>query len=147
MKKFIKKIIFLIMGLLGVFLFVIAIFIILPKDDSNYMASLIDKHNLLKQENEERIIFVGGSNLAFGLDSQEIQKYTNKRVINTALHAGIGLKFMIRDIEPFLKTGDVVIIVPEYSHFISKDLYNGEKALTELILKYYPKGILYLDRS
>ncbi|MCK4797079.1 MAG: hypothetical protein KAT05_06835, partial [Spirochaetes bacterium] len=41
-----------------------------PKlDENNYLAAIIDKHKLIETVESPRLIFLGGSNLAFGLKS------------------------------------------------------------------------------
>ncbi len=72
---------------------------------------------LLDNTPSPRIVFVGGSNLAFGLDSKRIEDSFNLPVLNYGLHAGIGLKFMVDDVEQYVRKGDIVIFVPEYEHF------------------------------
>jgi hypothetical protein len=131
---------------MGILSLIIVIFVICPKDQSSYIAAQIDKQKLLKETHGERIIFVGGSNLALGLDSKKIESCSNKKVINLGLHAGIGLKFMLSDVEPLLHEGDTVIIIPEYALF-TKDMFNGNETLAELTLKYYPEGLAQLDGS
>ena len=89
-----------------------------------YLAATIDKHNLLVQQPSPRIVFVGGSNLAFGLDSAEIQRRLGYHPINMGLDVDLGLDFMLQEVESFLKPGDVVVISPEYKQFAS--LFSGD---------------------
>lgn len=67
-------------------------------EQDGYLQAYNKKCQLLEDTPSPRIIFVGGSNLAFGLDSQRIKDSLNINVINYGLHAGIGLKYMIDDI-------------------------------------------------
>ena len=53
---------------------VIAIYVHCRPLGQHYLAAAIDKQENLKFEASPRIVFVGGSNLAFGLDSDEIAK-------------------------------------------------------------------------
>ena len=39
---------------------------------SDYMAAIIDKHAMLERAEGPRVLLVGGSNLAFGVDSRAI---------------------------------------------------------------------------
>lgn len=79
-----------------------------------------------------RIIFVGGSNLAFGLDSQRIKDSLNINVINYGLHAGIGLKYMVDDISTYARKGDIIVFAPEYSHFYSGLAYGESITIAPL---------------
>ncbi|MEL7570991.1 MAG: hypothetical protein AAGU14_10610 [Eubacteriaceae bacterium] len=110
-----------------------AIAIASPSDLDSYLAAIIDKHNMLisTTSEPERIILVGGSNLAFGIDSELIEEETNIKTINMGLHAGIGLNNILKDTEKYIQSGDIIIIVPEYEHFYDKNA-DGESALYEV---------------
>src|SRR6266436_7071833 len=69
---------------------------------TGYLAASIDKHHLLVQQPSPRIVFVGGSNLAFGLDSSEIERSLSYHPINMGLHIGLGLAFMLAEVKPFI---------------------------------------------
>jgi hypothetical protein len=80
----------------------------------HYLAALVDREELLERTPGPRLIFVGGSNLAFGLDSERIAERTGLAVINCGLHAGLGLQFMLNQAAKYLKQGDIVVVSPEY---------------------------------
>lgn len=98
--------------------------ILTPMDKDYYIYEYRHKVEMLDTVSSPRLIFVGGSNLAFGLESNLIEDSLKLNVINYGLHAGIGLKYMLDDIDKYLKRGDIVAIVPEYSHFYG--CINGE---------------------
>ncbi|GHU71251.1 hypothetical protein FACS189450_06980 [Spirochaetia bacterium] len=104
------------------------------------MQAMIDKHQRLANTVSPRIVLIGGSNLAFGIDSKAIQDILNIPVVNTGIHAGIGLGRMLDDAAPFLHTGDIVVIAPEYSHFTSD--WNGRYAAYELIFDIHRYPLL-----
>lgn len=118
--------------------------LVTPGDPNDYMHALLDKHELMKSDAEKRVVFLGGSNLAFGLDSERIEKLYNVKVINFGLHAGLGLKFILRDSEKYIREGDIIIIVPEYEQFFEAHL-QGEKTLVDTIINVYPEGIKNID--
>ena len=93
---------------------------VLPKNPHSYMAEFARKQNRLREENSRKIVFVGGSNLAFGLDSEAIQRELKIPVLNDALHAGIGLYFIAETTCPHLKKGDFAIFAFEYQHFFGE---------------------------
>ena len=99
--------------------------------ENSYDLAIIDKHRILANTKSPRIVLAGGSNLAFGIDSAEIKKRFNIPVLNMGVHAGFGLGRMLDDISRFLHTGDILIIVPEYSHFTNN--WNGTQVAYELI--------------
>jgi hypothetical protein len=89
----------------------------------------IAKDNLLENIPEKRIIFVGGSNVSFGINSQMVKDSLDLNPINTAIHAGIGLEYMLQNISEYLQKDDLVIIIPEYGHFTEKTIYGGSEML------------------
>ena len=107
------------------------------------MFALIDKFDNLKTEKSPKIVLIGGSNIAFGMDSKTISEYYNMPVINMGLHAGIGLRFFLEAIKPYMKENDILIIIPEYSHFYNIYLGTGSN-LTPTMLHIYPHGIRHL---
>lgn len=104
-----------------------------PKDDPSYLAALIDKHKLLSDTRPPRIIFIGGSNLAFGLDSRMVEESTGMRTVNMSLHAGLGLRYIMSEVEPYIGKGDVIVVVPEYEYFFGT-IFNGGRELSLLYL-------------
>lgn len=85
---------------------------------SDYMAAIIDKHHFIDSIKPPKIILGGGSNLAFGIDSKALEKEFGVPVVNMALHAGLGLDFMLNDLKYCIKQNDIVFLSFEY--FLSK---------------------------
>ena len=123
---FIKVFILLILLIVG-----IGLIMLIPLPENTYNLSIIDKHRILANTKNPKIVFAGGSNLAFGVDSTAIQDRLHIPVVNTAVHAGFGLGRILDDISPFLHTGDVLLIIPEYEYFTG--VWNGTHDAYELI--------------
>jgi hypothetical protein len=87
------------------------------------------KDSLLKNTKSPRIIFVGGSNLSFGLDCQMIKESLNVNPINTAIHAALGLTYMLDNTYMYIKRGDIVVVVPEYNQFYGDYGFGSEELL------------------
>jgi len=94
-----------------------------------YMAATIDKHRLLEQQPSPRILLIGGSNVAFGLDSAEINRRLAYNPVNMGLIVGLGVDFMLAEVEPWLRPNDVVVISLEYEFFVNGYYYGFEDAL------------------
>jgi hypothetical protein len=109
----------------------LGIVILLPSSQNDYMQGINDKHQRLTETVSPRMVLVGGSNLAFGIDSAAIEAVLHIPVVNSGISVGIGLGRMLDDIAPFLHAGDILVIVPEYSHFISQ--WNGTSTAYGLI--------------
>ncbi len=103
----------------------------------------MDKHEALETTAPPRIILVGGSNVAFGIDSEKMENELHLSVVNTGLHAGIGLPYMLNDVKPYLKEGDTIIIIPEYSQFFD-DKDKGEVEPLAAMIGINPLSIRYL---
>jgi hypothetical protein len=101
-------------------------------DKKNYLASNLDKHSLLDSARGPRIILVGGSNLAFGVNSGAVSRALGRPVINMGVSAGLGLKYMLNEVEPYLREEDWVVLSPEYQQFYG-NMLDGREALGKLI--------------
>lgn len=93
------------------------LYLAVPVKQNNYLLAYKQKCELLDTVSSPRIIFVGGSNLAFGLDSKRIQDSLHINVINYGLHASMGLKYMLDDVASYARKGDIVVFAPEWSEF------------------------------
>jgi hypothetical protein len=92
----------------------LAVFL-LPIPYSHYLSAILNKLDMVKEAGQDRVIFVGGSGLFDGLDSEKLEARLHRPVVNLGLYAGFGITALLREIRPFLRPGDVVVIVPEYS--------------------------------
>ncbi|MBO4337416.1 MAG: hypothetical protein J5842_05020, partial [Lachnospiraceae bacterium] len=91
-------------------LFVFCFVIVMPQYGGNYQAAMLDKVARLKATEGERIILIGNSNLAFGMDSQMLEQALGKPVINMGLHGGTGNCFNERAALLDVHEGDLYVI-------------------------------------
>lgn len=91
-------------------------------DDNSYFASVTDKFNRLEAAPGPRVIFVGGSSVAFGNDSPRIGGKLNRAPVNMGVHADLGARYVVSSVEPFLRGGDLVVISLEYYLFSTEGL-------------------------
>jgi len=141
MKQFIGKV-----ALFGIFVLVLLLIgasRITTWWQGDYMFALIDKFENLKKEKSPKIVLVGGSGLAFSMNSETVSQYYNMPVINMGLHGGIGLRFLLEGVKPYMKKNDILVIIPGYSHFYDTYLGVGSN-LTDVVLNIYPQGFRYL---
>ena len=87
-----------------------------PGQDNTYLAATIDKHHAAETVDGGRLLIVGGSSAAFGIDSNALASELRRRPINLALHAGLGLDFMLNEARDVMQPGDVVVLSLEYDH-------------------------------
>lgn len=136
--------------LLATLLFIVVLWIIafnLPPKKDSYNRAYEDKLELLKEETmDNRLILVGGSNVAFGMDSKTLEDklQSNYEVINMGLHAGIGLIDILEDQKKYAKKGDIIVVIPEYIHFAGGF---GDEAFWDIasIRGVKPSDFKYLD--
>ena len=112
MKKFLTKIL--------IFILIIAIsasavvgykvVVIGNQYSGNYQASIIDKVNRLNSIDEPKIILVGNSNLAFGIDSERIEQEIGMPVVNLGLHGGMNNEFNEKVAKQNINEGDLVVV-------------------------------------
>jgi hypothetical protein len=97
--------------------------------DFDYDGGLKIKHQLLeKNRNKKKIIFIGGSNLAMGINSNQIKSsFPNYQIINYGHRFQYGLNFYLSEIKPYINRNDIVVVVPEYQLIL--DDYFGNQQL------------------
>jgi len=100
-----------------------------PQSSTSHLFSKIKKDRLLENVGSPRIIFVGGSGLALGLNSQMVKDSLGINPINTAVTVGQGLIYMLDATERYVRAGDIVVVVPEYAHFDGSIAYGNESLL------------------
>lgn len=104
-----------------------------PRASTSLLFAKRDKDVLLRDTPGPRLILVGGSNLSFGVDSQLLRDELGMNPVNTGLTASLGLKYMMDSTLPYVRRGDVVVVVPEYSHFYGGRAHGGEELLRTVI--------------
>ncbi len=128
MKKFILKV--LLFGICLVLLYGIGFVMpATPRASKSLLYAKVHKDELLRNTDGPRIIFVGGSNLSFGINSNLIKDSLKLNPINTAIHASIGLQHMMDNTLQYVRKNDIIILAPEYSQFYGRYVYGGEELL------------------
>ena len=106
-----KTINFLAKLLLALGLFVWYIFFhIMPEYKYGYNAALNDKVNRLKSLEGPKIVLLGNSNVAFGINSQLIEEAFGMPVVNMGLHGSLGNKFHENMAYYNVEAGDIYVI-------------------------------------
>lgn len=97
--------------------------------DHTFYGELDEKHDRLSSIDKPKIVVVGGSSVAFGLDSQMIEEKTGYEVVNFGLYADLGTKIMLDLSRRHINEGDIVIIAPEMDEQTLSLYFNGSSAL------------------
>lgn len=122
--------------LAAVYATTVAIANIIP-DDGDYAKASVLKHNLLAADDPKKIVLVGGSNLSFGTDSTVIETATSCPVVNMGMNGYFGVRFMLEEVKPYLKAGDIVVISWEYDSFYKS--VDGSSTDLLMVTKANPK--------
>ncbi len=114
----------------------------IPNQYTNtFLAGLEPKFERLYSIDEPKVIVVGGSNVAFGMDSEMMEKQLGKPCVNFGLYADLGTKAMLDLSEGAINKGDIVIICPEtdpqtYSlHFDARNMWQAAESKPSMITK------------
>ncbi len=112
MKRFIRTIavflltlVLLVSGLCAVFFALVP-----PEYERIYTSAMIDKVARLKSIEGPRIVLVGNSNLAFGIDSKAIEDTYGIPVVNMGMHGGFGNPFDEQVCRLDVHEGDIYVL-------------------------------------
>ena len=113
MLRFIRKVfIFIVLFIVsGVLIAVFDYYVLGNQHLGNFQASILDKTARYNSLEGPKIVLLGNSNVAFGIDSAMLEAATGMPVVNMGLHGGLGSAFnenMVKLGE--LGKGDIVIL-------------------------------------
>ena len=125
--------------------------VFLPSQFSNtFVGALDDKYERLSSIEEPKVVVIGGSSVAFGLDSEKMEELLDMPVVNFGLYAAIGTKAMVDLSRDQIKAGDVVVLAPELDpqtlslYFSSKNTLEAIDSDYSLALKFDIDTVLSL---
>ncbi|MBP7737427.1 MAG: hypothetical protein KA369_15710 [Spirochaetes bacterium] len=76
---------------------------------------------------KSRIIIIGGSGSASGVNCKRIENETGYKSINLGLFYGLRSEFTFNNIRMYIKNGDIVVMIPEYGSLDLNDYNAYEK--------------------
>lgn len=115
----------------------------LPKNPYSYLHGFSLKNKLLRTSAGPKLVLVGDSGLAFGIDSDALKSDLNMNVVNLGLHGGLGMDFMLNWAGTYLSNGDVAVVSFSYSMY-SGNAAQGDATICELLLEE-PSAWRYVD--
>jgi hypothetical protein len=118
-----------------------------PAEINPIMASVNAKHERLASAPSPRMIFVGGSNVLFGIDGDVVRDTLGYEPVNMGLIAGLRLNYMLAEVEPHVRAGDVVVLALEFRQVFRR--FEGQRSATVLaqMLEQRPGNVRYLEWS
>ncbi len=138
MKKFILSIAVFTLIQVGIG---VAIYQVYPRGVNLYYASSPYKHERLKTAPSPRMIFLGGSGLGFGLDSDRILDQLGYQPVNMGVHGALGTTFMINEVKPHIREGDVVVLCFEHPLLA----YHDSSIELQFMIEHRPDGFALLE--
>jgi hypothetical protein len=106
---------------------------------NDYLLAIETKHQKLEKLPGPRIIFMGGSSVAFGVDSKSIGDSLGLNGFNLGLHAGLGLQFMVNEALNVVKAGDILVVSTEFF------LGEGQMKMLAYMRQNYPASEQYMN--
>lgn len=91
----------------------------------------------------KKIVIIAGSNGGFSINSQILSDSLNLPVVNTATHAGIGVRMQFEMYKDLIERGDIVVFCPEY--YSGKKRLYGESTLFRILSSHMPEAYLKMS--
>ena len=118
-----------------------------PGNSKHYLGAIQDKIERLEACQGPRIVVVGGSNVAFGIHSPVMQRSFQMETVNLGLQASLGLSFQLECYLQHARSGDIVILSPEYHLLTGSEHQQGNRLMIDYMLQQCPSARRYLIRS
>jgi len=100
-----------------------------PQFGNTFLGALADKHSRLEVIGKPKVVILGGSSVAFGLDSETLWLELDMPVVNFGLYATLGTKLMLDLARPSIKKDDIIVVAPELDAQTLSLYFNAESAL------------------
>lgn len=130
-------------ALFGAALLTVAAVVWLVPEGNDYAMATLRKHERLETAPGQRVILVGGSNLAFGIDSPILQQETGLTPVNMGMNGYFGVRYMLSEIRDGVRAGDVVVIAFEWDNYFKS--IDGDPNDLTIITKANPRAWSYLS--
>ena len=138
MKKFVLNISYFLLTLCFSLLFIILLINsnedfkqYIKEDYFNGYINVLD--SLKSNKTNEKIIFIGGSNLGFGLNTARLEKELGLKCYNFGVHGDIALEKIIFDLNKLISKNDLIVISPEYINIENPKRYKYATYYVDLL--------------
>ena len=125
-KAWIRFIAFLLVFALPIITVGAVVFVAPSRFDETFLGEFEKKVDRLYETEGEKIVFIGGSSLAFGLDAELLSETLGKPVVNFGLYATLGTKVMMDYAKDAIGEGDIIVIAPEMNAQTWSLYFNAE---------------------
>jgi hypothetical protein len=98
--------------------FFVCLFIASPISAEYWVRELIAiKEKLANSISSPRIIFLGGSNVLFGIDAKQVEETTGVHSLNMGLHAELRLDRVLSIARDVARRGDILVLAFEHTYY------------------------------
>ena len=125
-KSWLRFIAFLLVFALPIITIGSVVFLAPSRFDETFLGEFENKVDRLYETEGEKIVFIGGSSLAFGLDAKLLSETLGRPVINFGLYATLGTKVMMDYARGAIGKGDIIVIAPEMNAQTWSLYFNAE---------------------
>ncbi len=91
-----------------------------------FHAGLVDKYHRLTETSGQKIIFVGGSSLPFGLRCDLIEQELGYKAVDFGMYASLGTRVMLELSLDGVAREDVVVLAPELNAQTYSEYFNAD---------------------
>lgn len=89
-----------------------------PTESSRYIQEWFNvKMRYAQRAQGPKLVFVSGSNTLFGIDTAELEARLGLPALNLGSHAGLGLRYILRQARQAVGEGDIVVLPLEYEQY------------------------------
>jgi len=89
------------------------------------------KHKRLQTAHSPRLILLGGSNLLYGIESEQIKSRTGYEPVNMGMIGGLRLEYSLREIEQNVHQNDLIVLSLEYPTLLT----NASRANPQVLMR------------
>lgn len=100
----------------------------------------IERLSELAEHSERKAVFVGGSGTHFGIKAEKFEKECHLKSVNMGLHASISMNTYLSAVDPYLKDGDCLFIIPEYDYYCTEWIKTSKQNVEFAV--FYNKNIV-----
>lgn len=125
----------------------LVLFVAIP-DGNDVALTHVDKQQRLRSISGPKMVFVGGSNLMYGLSAEDIERHLGVSTVNMGLNGYLGPRFLMNEVVDAMKPGDTVVLSFEYEAYFEPTPYNsleGVGADHLMLIKLRPASVKYLE--
>ncbi len=103
-----------------------------PVYDGTFVGELGEKYDRLCSIDTPKVVVVGGSSVAFGLESDTVKEELGMEVVNFGLYANLGTKIMMDLSRANVNEGDIIVLAPEMNAQTLSLYFNNETTMQAL---------------